>query len=53
MQNDSKKLLLRLPDKLHSTLKQEAGSRGLTVSALVRVILQDGLEKKYREREKQ
>ena len=52
MQSEDKKLLLRLPIRLHDALKKEAKVRGLTVSALTRIILQDSLAKKYRERDK-
>lgn len=45
-------LVLRLPCSFLAELKPEARARGLTVSALIRVILKDGLDTKYRERKK-
>ena len=45
-------MMVRLPLSLHTDLKAEAEARGLTVAALLRVILHEALGKKYREREK-
>ena len=46
----NKQFLLRLPVELYAELVAEAKARGLTVSAMTRVILLDALRKRFSER---